>query len=158
MGWNSRKIKWIKKKQVSSSILTPSNWQMKFTNDKGPFVILRTFIISIMVGSCAAYGCKTENRWLGTFHFSISHITLLNFCKNGYKQYEEKICFQASIVWYVVHTSQNLVFVVRPGKRGRLLKEKAVQTEFPAFASHLQKCTITENLNDIPKEAYIFLC
>ena len=34
-------------------------------------------------------------------------------------------------------------FVVRPHKRGRLLKENAVPTEFPAFPSH-KKCTKME--------------
>ena len=34
-GWKSRKNQ-VDKKKVSSSILTPSNWQIKFTNDKGP--------------------------------------------------------------------------------------------------------------------------
>ena len=35
-------------------------------------------------------------------------------------------------------------FVVRPGKRGRLLKQNPVPTEFPAFLSHLQICTTKE--------------
>ena len=82
---------------------------------------------------------QTENRRVVTCHFSISCITILNFCKNGYMQCEENIGLQASIVLYVTHTSQNLVFFVRPGKRGRVLKENAVPTEFSAFAHHLQK-------------------
>ena len=50
----------LKRKQVPSSFLTPSNWHMKFTNDEGSIVLLITFIISIMVGSCAAYGCTNR--------------------------------------------------------------------------------------------------
>ena len=45
---------------------------MKFTNNKGPFVILRTFIILIMVGSCAAHGCtkrKQKGRDISFFNF-----------------------------------------------------------------------------------------
>ena len=32
-------------------------------------------------------------------------------------------------------------FVVRPGKKGRKLKENAVTTEFPAFPNHMQRKT-----------------
>ena len=36
---------------------------------KGPFVILRTFIILIMVGSCAAYGCTNRKQKGGDISF-----------------------------------------------------------------------------------------
>ena len=74
---------------------------------------------------------QTENRMVGTFHFSVSHIAILNLCKNGYKQWKEKIGFQPRILLYVAHSSQNLVLLLDQ------VKENAVPIEFPAFLSHL---------------------
>ena len=42
---------------------------MKFTNGKGSFIILQTFMILIIAGSCGAYGCTNRKLKLGTFHF-----------------------------------------------------------------------------------------
>ena len=113
-------------------------WQMKFTNDKGPFVILRTFIILIKVGSCAAYGCTNEKQkgWDIPF-FNLPHHNP-ELLQKWYKQCEEKIGFQASIDWYVVHTSQNLVLLLGKVKEVCHLKRMQFQ-QFPAFLGHLQK-------------------
>ena len=130
-------------KQLSTSILTPSNWQIKFTNNKGPFVILRTFIILLMVGSSPGYGCTNRKQKGGHFIFQFS--TLQSWTSVKWVQaMQRKDWFPSkhSLICSIHFTKS--FFVVRPGKRGRLLKEGWVPTEFSAFLIHLQKCTTTE--------------
>ena len=71
---------------------------MKFTNDKGPFVILRTVIILIMFGSFTANGCSNRKKKGGDISFFNFPHCNPEPLQNGYKQCGERIAFQARIV------------------------------------------------------------
>ena len=96
---------------------------------------------SNMVGTCVVYGCTNRQEKGGNisfFHFPHKNPPVLKQWANAVNQLHwfpkdhSLICS--------VHFKESC-FIVRPGKRGRLLKDGAVPTEFPTHPSHLQHQT-----------------
>ena len=91
-----------------------------------------------MVGTCVVFRCSNRQEKGGDisfFHFPHKDPDRLRqwvqavHRDNWYPKYHSLICS--------VHFKETC-FVVRPGKRGRLLKPDAVPTEFPSHPNHLQ--------------------
>ena len=100
-----------------------------------------------MVGTCVVYGCTNRQEKGGNisfFHFPHKNPPVLKQWANAVNQLHwfpkdhSLICS--------IHFKESC-FIVRPGKRGRLLKDGAVPTEFPTHPS---------DLYDIPILAYLF--
>ena len=96
---------------------------------------------SNMVGTCVVYGCTNRQEKGGNisfFHFPHKNPPVLKQWANAvnrlhwFPKDHSLICS--------VHFKESC-FIVRPGKRGRLLKDGAVPTEFPTHPSHLQHQT-----------------
>ena len=94
-----------------------------------------------MVGTCVVYSCTNRQEKGGNisfFHFPHKNPPVLKQWANAvnglhwFPKDHSLICS--------VHFKESC-FIVRPGKRGRLLKDGAVPTEFPTHASHLQHQT-----------------
>ena len=94
-----------------------------------------------MVGTCVVYGCTNRQEKGGNisfFHFPHKNPPVLKQWANAvnrlhwFPKDHSLICS--------VHFKESC-FIVRPGKRGRLLKDGAVPTEFPTHPSHLQHQT-----------------
>ena len=104
-----------------------------------------------MVGSCAAYGYTNKNQKGGNISFFNFPHCNLELLQKWVQAMQRKDLFpnKHSLICSTYFTES--CFVVRPGKRGRLLKENAVPTEFPAFPSHLQKMYQNRNL---PRKGY----
>ena len=96
---------------------------------------------SNMVGTCVVYGCTNRQEKGGNisfFHFPHKNPPVLKQWANAVNR----------LHWFPKHHSlicsvhfKESCFIVRPGKRGRLLKDGAVPTEFPTHPSHLQHQT-----------------
>ena len=94
-----------------------------------------------MVGTCVVYGCTNRQEKGGNisfFHFPHKNPPVLKQWANAVNR----------LHWFPKHHSlicsvhfKESCFIVRPGKRGRLLKDGAVPTEFPTHPSHLQHQT-----------------
>ena len=96
---------------------------------------------SNMVGTCVVYGCTNRQEKGGNisfFHFPHKNPPVLKQWANAvnplhwFPKDHSLICS--------VHLKESC-FIVRPGKRGRLLKDGAVPTEFPTHPSYLQHQT-----------------
>ena len=94
---------------------------------------------SNMVGTCVVYGCTNRQEKGGNisfFHFPHKNPPVLKQWANAvnrlhwFPKNHSLICS--------VHFKESC-FTVRPGKRGRLLKDGAVPTEFPTHPSHLHQ-------------------
>ena len=143
-----KKTSGLKKKLVNILILSMSNWQMKFLlwlsfhySCIYVFSLVYFGLESNMVGTCVVYGCTNRQEKGGNisfFHFPHKNPPVLKQWVNAvnrlhwFSKDPSLICS--------VHFKESC-FIVRPGKRGRLLKDGAVPTEFPTHPSHLQHQT-----------------
>ena len=92
---------------------------------------------SNMVGTCVVYGCTNRQEKGGNisfFHFPHKNPPVLKQWANAVNR----------LHWFPKHHSlicsvhfKESCFIVRPGKRGRLLKDGAVPTEFPTHPSEV---------------------
>ena len=137
-----------KKKLVNILILSMSNWQMKlFALVEFPLWLHLCFQFSLLWfgvqhgWTCVVYGCTNRQEKGGNisfFHFPHKNPPVLKQWANAvnrlhwFPKDHSLICS--------VHFKESC-FIVRPGKRGRLLKDGAVLTEFPTHPSYLQHQT-----------------
>ena len=123
-----------KKKLVNILILSMSNWQMKFllwlSFHYGciyVFSLVYFGLESNMVGTCVVYGCTNRQEKGGNisfFHFPHKNPPVLKQWANAVNR----------LHWFPKHHSlicsvhfKESCFIVRPGKRGRLLKDGAIK-------------------------------
>ena len=127
----------VKKKLVSSSILTLSNWPKMISS----FFSCKTHWLPLWLDLVLHMVVQIGKKRVETF-LSISFLTqILNFCSYGCKQFEDNTGPQNTIVWSVVHISKILALLLDQDKKVEGLKENAVPTEFPNFHTHLQRKT-----------------